>query len=45
LQLKLGIGDIDVITTPWDTRELRRTFTKAVLAGHAVHARDPPSCG
>src|SRR5204863_7845828 len=42
-QLKLGIGDIDVITTPWDTRELRRT-TKAVLAGHAVHARDPPSC-
>jgi len=32
-QLKLGIGDIDVITTPWDTRELRRTFTKAVL-GH-----------
>ena len=43
-QLKLGIGDIDVITTPWDTRELRRTSTKAVLAGHAVHARDPPSC-
>ena len=30
---KLGIGDIDVITTPWDTRQLRRTFAKAVL-GH-----------
>jgi len=32
-ELKLGIGDIDVMTTPWDTRQLRRTFTKAVL-GH-----------
>jgi carbamoyltransferase len=30
-ELKLGIGDIDVMTTPWDTRALRRTFTKAVL--------------
>jgi len=28
---KLGIGDIDVMTTPWDTRALRRTFAKAVL--------------
>ena len=32
-ELKLGIGDIDVMTTPWDTRQLRRTFAKAVL-GH-----------
>jgi carbamoyltransferase len=32
-ELKLGIGDIDVMTTPWDTRALRRTFAKAV-AGH-----------
>jgi carbamoyltransferase len=32
-ETKLGIGDIDVITTPWDTRALRRTFAKAVL-GH-----------
>ena len=31
--MKLGIGDIDVMTTPWDTRALRRTFAKAVL-GH-----------
>jgi carbamoyltransferase len=30
-ELKLGIGDIDVMTTPWDTRALRRTFAKAVL--------------
>ena len=30
-ELKLGIADIDVITTPWDTRELRKTFAKAVL--------------
>lgn len=32
-ELKLGLGDIDVMTTPWDTRQLRRTFAKAVL-GH-----------
>ena len=25
-ELKLGIGDIDFITTPWDLRSLRRTF-------------------
>ena len=32
-ELKLDIGDIDVMTTPWDTRQLRRTFAKSVL-GH-----------
>jgi carbamoyltransferase len=32
-ELKLGIGDIDVMTTPWDTQLLRRTFAKSVL-GH-----------
>jgi carbamoyltransferase len=30
---RLEIGDIDVMTTPWDTPRLRRTFAKAVL-GH-----------
>ena len=29
--LKLRIDDIDIITTPWDVAELRRTFAKAVL--------------
>ena len=29
-ELKLDIGDIDVMTTPWDTRQLRRTFGLAV---------------
>jgi carbamoyltransferase len=29
----LRIGDIDAITTPWDTPQLRRTFARAVL-GH-----------
>jgi carbamoyltransferase len=28
----LRIGDIDVITTPWDTAQLRRTFATSVLA-------------
>ena len=27
-----GIGGIDVITTPWDPRRLRRTFAKALLS-------------
>lgn len=30
-ELKLDIGDIGVITTPWDTRRLRRTLAKAVF--------------
>ena len=32
-ELKLDIGDIDVITTPWDARQLRKTLAKAVLGG------------
>ena len=28
----LRIGDIDVITTPWDTPQLRRTFATSILA-------------
>jgi carbamoyltransferase len=30
---RIGLQDIDVITTPWDTSRLRRTFLKAVF-GH-----------
>src|SRR5215468_4150847 len=30
-QMRLGIRDIDVITTPWDMRALRRTSANAVL--------------
>ncbi len=30
-ELNFNIADIDVITTPWDTWELRKTFAKAVL--------------
>jgi len=29
--LRLRIGDIDVITTPWDVAQLRRTFAKSVI--------------
>src|SRR5204863_667198 len=32
-ELKLGIADIDVITTPWDILELRKTAAKAILSG------------
>ena len=32
-ELKLDIGDIDVITTPWDTGQLRKTLAKAVVGG------------
>jgi len=31
--LRLRIDDIDVITTPWDVAQLRRTFAKAVFGG------------
>jgi carbamoyltransferase len=31
-ELKISISDIDVITTPWDIRQLRKTFAKAVLS-------------
>jgi carbamoyltransferase len=32
-ELKLDIGDIDVITTPWDARQLRKTLARAVVRG------------
>jgi carbamoyltransferase len=31
-ELKIGIRDIDVIATPWDIWQLRKTFAKAVLS-------------
>ena len=27
-----GLADIDLITTPWDPKRLRRTFSRAVLS-------------
>jgi carbamoyltransferase len=30
-ELRIGLGDIDLITTPWDLRLLRRTFASLLL--------------
>ena len=41
-ELNLGIGDIDVITTPWDVRQLRRTCLSIV--GAPLPAQPVASC-
>jgi carbamoyltransferase len=47
-ELNIDIGDIDVITTPWDTWQLRKTLAKAVVGGlpasvHLLHPHAHPT--